>query len=127
MTESSRGAKYSDLFGVDPEFEPAARPVDEDDAVAEESDVKIPGVGVFPGHSHARTSDCAHCPICATIAVVRSAKPEVLEHLAAAARELIAAAGILLEEAGNLVGAEPPKPEPESAPETSNVRHLDIS
>ena len=54
------------------------------------------------GHEH--KSDCAYCPICATIAVVRQTKPEVLEHLAAAARELIVAAGILLEEAGTIVG-----------------------
>ncbi|HEY7874257.1 MAG TPA: hypothetical protein VIG64_03950 [Actinomycetota bacterium] len=55
------------------------------------------------GHEH--KSDCAYCPICATIAVLRQTKPEVLEHLAAAARELIVAAGILLEEAGSFVGA----------------------
>ena len=55
------------------------------------------------GHEH--KSDCAYCPICATIAVVRQTKPEVMEHLAAAARELIVAAGLLLEEAGKVVGA----------------------
>ena len=55
------------------------------------------------GHEH--KSDCAYCPICATIAVVRQTKPEVLDHLAAAARELIVAAGLLLEEAGKVVGA----------------------
>jgi hypothetical protein len=55
------------------------------------------------GHEH--KSDCAYCPICATIAVVRQTKPEVLEHLAAAARELIVAAGLLLDEAGKVVGA----------------------
>jgi hypothetical protein len=59
---------------------------------------------LFDAHeSHA--SDCAYCPICATIAVVRHTKPEVLEHLASAARELILAAGLLLEEAGEVIGA----------------------
>jgi hypothetical protein len=54
------------------------------------------------GHEH--TSDCAYCPICATIAVVRNTKPEVLDHLASAARELIAAVGLMLEEAEEIIG-----------------------
>jgi hypothetical protein len=54
------------------------------------------------GHEHA--SDCAYCPICATIAVVRNTKPEVLDHLASAARELIAAVGLMLEEAEEIIG-----------------------
>ena len=44
-------------------------------------------------------SDCDYCPWCTTIAVVRRTKPEVLEHLAVAAREMIAAAGVLVQEA----------------------------
>lgn len=56
------------------------------------------------GHDHEHASDCAYCPICSVIAVVRNTKPEVLEHLANAARELIVAAGMLLEEAENVVG-----------------------
>jgi hypothetical protein len=78
------------------------------------------------GHEH--KSDCAYCPICATIAVVRQTKPEVLDHLAAAARELIVAAGILLEEAGNVVGT--PDPETTTTRDgTANgakVRRIDI-
>ena len=54
------------------------------------------------GHDH--PSDCAYCPICATIAVVRNTKPEVLDHLASAARELIAAVGLMLEEAEDIIG-----------------------
>jgi hypothetical protein len=54
------------------------------------------------GHEH--PSDCAYCPICATIAVVRNTKPEVLDHLASAARELIAAVGLMLEEAEEIIG-----------------------
>ncbi len=78
------------------------------------------------GHEHA--SDCAYCPICATIAVVRQTKPEVLEHLAAAARELIVAAGILLEEAGSVIGAADSgaaRPRPASGSE-GKVRRIDI-
>jgi hypothetical protein len=71
MSENERAARYSDLFG------------------SEEADA---GDQVHP-------SNCAYCPICAAIGVVRNTKPEVLEHLAGAARELIVAAGLLLEEA----------------------------
>jgi hypothetical protein len=52
------------------------------------------------------TPDCAYCPICSGIAMVRSVKPEVLEHLAAAARELMIAAGLFLEDAGDRVGSQ---------------------
>lgn len=75
--------------------------------------------------SHQATSDCAYCPICASIAVVRRTKPEILEHLAAAARELIVAAGILLDEAGDLVGA-PSEREPDSPAPHSKVRRIDV-
>lgn len=51
-------------------------------------------------------SDCAYCPICTTISVVRNTKPELLDHLASAARELVVAAGILLEEAGEIIGTD---------------------
>lgn len=77
------------------------------------------------GHEH--KSDCAYCPICATIAVVRQTKPEVLEHLASAAKELIVAAGLLLEEAGKVVGA--PDSEDSASPEPDSpgkVRRIDI-
>jgi hypothetical protein len=77
------------------------------------------------GHEH--KSDCAYCPICATIAVVRQTKPEVLEHLASAARELIMAAGLLLDEAGKVVGS----PDSDGAASadsdtTGKVRRIDI-
>lgn len=52
------------------------------------------------GHDHS-TSDCAYCPICATIGAVRNTKPEVLQHLAAAARELVLAAGLFLDQASD--------------------------
>jgi hypothetical protein len=56
-------------------------------------------------HDHEEVSDCAYCPICSTIGVVRKTKPELLDHLSAAARELLIVAGILLEEAGGIIAA----------------------
>ncbi|MGI8707991.1 MAG: hypothetical protein ACR2LG_07310 [Actinomycetota bacterium] len=74
--------------------------------------------------SHDHTSDCSLCPICATISVLRQTKPEVVEHLATAARELLAAAAILIVEAESVVGAagEPSAPGPDS----STVRRIDV-
>lgn len=78
-------------------------------------------------HQHAE-SNCAYCPICATIGVLRNTKPEVLEHLAAAARELIAVAGILLDEAGEVIGAAEAAADTKSTPsDDGKVRRIDIS
>ena len=74
---------------------------------------------------HNHSSDCAYCPICATIAVVRNTRPEVLDHLAAAARELVIAAGLLVEEAGGIVGAPGEPKTPTAEPETK-LRRVDI-
>ena len=57
------------------------------------------------GPRHEDAPACAYCPLCSAITLVRDARPEVLEHLAAAARELAAAATVLLEEAERVVGA----------------------
>ena len=74
--------------------------------------------------THNHGSDCAYCPICATISVVRKTKPEILDHLAAAARELIIAAGIFLEEAGEAIGTEgKPRSVDDEAPK---IRRIDI-
>ena len=73
-------------------------------------------------HHHADKSDCAYCPICSAIAVVRKSHPEVLEHLATAARELIMAAGILMQEAGKSDAAPPAQPE-----DAGRVRRIDIA
>ena len=73
--------------------------------------------------SHGHGSDCAYCPICATINVVRKTKPEVLDHLAAAAKELIIAAGIFLEEAGEVIGTDP-KNRPEK--DVPRIRRIDV-
>ena len=79
--------------------------------------------------ANVHASDCALCPICATIAVVRKTKPEVLDHLAAAARELIIAAGIMLEEAAHVVGSEgadrPSAPQAD-VQDVNKVRRIDI-
>ena len=75
--------------------------------------------------AHDHYSDCAYCPICATIAVVRKTKPEILDHLAAAAKELIIAAGILIEEASEIVGSEAKARSPED-PDVPRIRHIDI-
>lgn len=52
-------------------------------------------------------AECAYCPICAGLAVLRRTNPEVIDHLAAAARELLAAAAIVLAEAEKVVGSQP--------------------
>ncbi|MFP5352509.1 MAG: hypothetical protein ACLGIB_08105 [Actinomycetota bacterium] len=81
-------------------------------------------------HEHS-ADNCAYCPICATIGVLRNTKPEVLEHLAKAAKELVAVAGLLLEEAGEVVGAAEAAASAAAAKEASNggakVRRIDIS
>jgi hypothetical protein len=75
-------------------------------------------------HDHDKTSDCAYCPICTAIAAVRSTNPEVLDHLASAARELMIAAGMFLEEAGHLVGK--PQPPSEDDDGAGKVRRIDV-
>jgi hypothetical protein len=80
--------------------------------------------GTGSDHEHG-VSNCAYCPICAAIGVLRNTRPEVLEHLAAAAREMVAAAGLLLDEAEKVVGATESGPTgEESGPK---VRRIDIS
>ncbi len=82
----------------------------------------------FGAHEHAGAPDCAYCPICSAIAVVRKTRPEVLEHLASAARELIIAGGLMLEEADKAVGRsgeeQPDAPRPAAAP--GKVRRIDL-
>ena len=81
---------------------------------------------LFAEHSE-HTSDCAYCPICTGIGLVRSTNPEILDHLAAAAREFMIAAGMFLEEAGGRVG----KPDTQRAngsdrDDNGKVRRIDI-
>ena len=82
---------------------------------------------LFGAHRE-HTSDCAYCPICTGIALVRSTNPEVLDHLAAAARELMIAAGMFLEDAGKRVGAPdttPPGPHDDGDGD-GKVRRIDV-
>lgn len=73
-------------------------------------------------HDHS-TSDCAYCPICVTIAAVRNTKPEVLEHLAVAARELVLAAGLFLEQASETIGEQG---KDDAGEGEAKVRHIDV-
>ena len=99
--------------------------------------------------THDPPSNCAYCPICSTIGIVRKTRPEVLDHLASAARELIAVVGILVDEASAVVAAHdgavstgPPEqhgavstgPEQDGAvstgpadPDAARVRRIDIA
>jgi hypothetical protein len=80
---------------------------------------------LFAGH-HEHAPECAYCPICATIAVVRRSNPEVLEHLAGAARELLSAAAKLLEEADKVVGHPEATSDDSSSAEVGKVRRIDV-
>jgi hypothetical protein len=74
--------------------------------------------------AHEHPSNCAYCPICATIGVLRNTRPEVLDHLAAAARELILAAGLLVEEAERVVGSTEAGRSPTGS---GKVRRIDVT
>lgn len=80
---------------------------------------------LFAGRGHDHTPDCAYCPICSAIAVVRKTRPEVLEHLSVAAREVIVALGIMLEEAGDILGAESPARASQASAD-DKVRRIDV-
>lgn len=79
------------------------------------------------GHKQEHSDEWALCPICATMRIVRQSHPEVLEHLSAAARELMMAASILLDEAISHVdpASGAPKEAAEDAP-GDNVRRIDL-
>lgn len=74
-------------------------------------------------HAHAG-QECAYCPICAGLALLRRMNPEVIEHLAVAARELLAAAAIALAEAEKVVGSQ--DGHPGEQPGRTRVRRIDI-
>ena len=79
------------------------------------------------GGQHDHAPECAYCPICATIAVVKKSNPEVLEHLAGAARELLAAAAKLLEEAETVVGRPTPAEDSDfGGSADGKVRRIDV-
>lgn len=78
---------------------------------------------LFASGAHEHDSDCALCPICATLAVLRETSPEVVDHLAAAARELVAAAGLLVAEAEKVVARSAPEDDGATG---GRVRRIDI-
>lgn len=79
------------------------------------------------GNPPQHPNDCAYCPICATIGVVRNVRPELFEHLGAAAREFLLAAGVFLEEAADLLAAHPAGTEREAdGSQPPNVHRLDF-
>ena len=90
----NRAARYSDLFGTGAE------------------------------HVNAGTGNCSYCPICATIGILRDTKPEVVEHLAVAAREIVMAAGLFIEEVEKVVGT--PETPPDNDDQDPKVRRIDV-
>lgn len=81
------------------------------------------------GKNHDHPPECAYCPICSTISVVRKTNPEVLEHLAGAARELLAAASKMIEEAEKVVGTPSREPTPDASGESggpAKIRRIDV-
>ncbi len=80
------------------------------------------------GGNHEHAANCAYCPICAAIGVLRTTRPEVLDHLAGAAREMLAAFSILLEEAEGVVGAVENMRKAQGQTETdgAKVRRIDV-
>ncbi|MFN2526205.1 MAG: hypothetical protein ABR505_08070 [Actinomycetota bacterium] len=79
------------------------------------------------GNPPQHPNDCAFCPICATIGVLRNVRPELFEHLGAAAREFLLAAGVFLDEAADLLAAHPGPPSAnEDRAEPPNVHRIDF-
>ena len=62
--------------------------------------------------------ECAFCPICQGLSLLRGAKPEVAEHLAEALSSLVAAAAAML-----------PREEPAAPPRRAreSAQHIDVS
>jgi hypothetical protein len=68
-----------------------------------------------PGHT-AHGPECAFCPICQGLALLRGAKPEVVDHLTDAMTSLTAAVSSLLSSAA----------EPAEKRTTERVQHIDV-
>lgn len=79
------------------------------------------------GNPPQHPNDCAFCPICATIGVLRNVRPELFEHLGAAAREFLMAAGVFLDEAADLLAAHQSPPRAaDQVTESPNVHRIDF-
>lgn len=81
---------------------------------------------LFAAADHEHAPNCAYCPICATIGVLRTTHPEVLEHLATAARELILAAGLMLDGAESFVGPAPERGPARPREGNHGVQRIDL-
>jgi hypothetical protein len=68
-----------------------------------------------PGHT-AHGPECAFCPICQGLALLRGAKPEVVDHLTDAMTSLTAAVSSLLSS----------EAEPAEKRTTERVQHIDV-
>ena len=81
--------------------------------LAGQSDSEAAGSAAGAGHG----STCGICPICQGIALLRGARPEVVEHLSDAVTSLVAAMAALL----------PTDPEPPARRRQERVQHIDVS
>jgi hypothetical protein len=61
----------------------------------------------MPDEQPGPAAECRHCPVCAGLAALREARPEVAEHLVKAGAELLLAARALLEGVAAAAEAEP--------------------
>lgn len=76
------------------------------------------------GSARDHANDCAYCPLCTVIAAVRKTRPDLMSHLATAAKELVLAAGIVMEEAGEIFSSAA-SPEPGPPVDVAEVRRID--
>ena len=81
--------------------------------LAGQTDSGTEGSAAVAGHG----STCGICPICQGIALLRGARPEVVEHLSDAMTSLVAAMSALL----------PTDPEPPARRRQERVQHFDVS
>ncbi len=65
--------------------------------------------------------ECEWCPVCRAVHVVRSASPEVRDHLATAASSLLQAAASLLASAGGAAAQTDGEP-----PSDDGLEHIDL-
>lgn len=56
----------------------------------------LAGLGGHAGHAGLAGPECRICPVCRAVALLRQTRPEVLEHLVAAAGELAAAVRLVV-------------------------------
>ncbi|KAA1423517.1 hypothetical protein FE697_007920 [Mumia zhuanghuii] len=82
-------------------------------ALADQADDGARTHGAHPDHDAQRPESCDFCPLCQLITVVRSARPEVAEHLTAALASLTLAARGVVESWGRQEPPDGPGPSDE--------------